>query len=66
MPCHLIAPLTRQVIGCNTGPYGGLCQLDPELDHPTHDRGKSCDLEVSHMTHDMGVSHVTLLTRDVG
>lgn len=40
MPTYPIASLSRSVIGCNTGPYGGLCQLDPELDHPTHDRGQ--------------------------
>ena len=40
MPTYPIVPLARTVIGCNTGPYGGLCQLDPEVDHPTHDRGE--------------------------
>ena len=39
MPVHPIVPLSRAVLGSNTGPYGGLCQLDPEADHPTHDRG---------------------------
>ena len=41
MPTYPIAPLSRTVVGCNTGPYGGLCQLDPDLNHPTHDRGES-------------------------
>ncbi len=39
MPVLPIVPLSRSVVACNTGPYGGLCQLDLDLDHPTHDRG---------------------------
>ena len=41
MPSHPLAPLQTSVMACSTGPYGGLCQLDPELDAPTHDKGKT-------------------------
>ena len=39
MPALPIVPLEKFVVGSNTGPCGGLCQLHPELDHPTHERG---------------------------
>ena len=40
MPALQLASLQRSVMACCTGPYGGLCQLDPEKDSPTHDRGE--------------------------
>ncbi len=39
MPAHPIVPVDKFVVGCTTGPSGGLCQLNPELDHPTHEPG---------------------------
>ena len=39
MPALQLAALQKSVMASCTGPYGGLCQLDPEKDSPTHDRG---------------------------
>ena len=39
MPALQLATLQRSVMASCTGPCGGLCQLDPEKDSPTHDRG---------------------------
>ena len=39
MPALQLAALQRSVMASCTGPYGGLCQLDPDKDSPTHDRG---------------------------
>ena len=39
MPALQLAALQRSVMASCTGPCGGLCQLDPEKDSPTHDRG---------------------------
>ena len=39
MPGHLIAPLCGSVTACSTGPYGGICQLEPDKDAPTHPPG---------------------------
>ena len=39
MPAYPIVPMDRFVVGCTTGPNGGLCQLSPELDHPPHEEG---------------------------
>jgi len=40
MPSHPIVPMDRFVVGCSTGPFGGLCQLDPEIDHPNIETGR--------------------------
>ena len=40
MPALQLADLQKSVMACCTGPYGGLCQLNPEKDSPTHDRGE--------------------------
>ena len=39
MPRHSIAPLHKPVVASCTGPCGGLCQLEPEKDAPTHPPG---------------------------
>ncbi len=39
MPSHPLAPLQSSVIASTTGPCAGLCQLQAELDTPTHESG---------------------------
>lgn len=39
MPGHPITHLSSSVTACSTGPYGGICQLEPDKDAPTHPPG---------------------------
>lgn len=41
MPALLLVPFKMPVMACCTGPYGGLCQLQADLDAPTHEKGAS-------------------------
>lgn len=46
MPSIPIAHLQKSVMASSTGPLGGLCQLDPELDAPTHDHSELVGCEM--------------------
>ena len=39
LPAYPLAPLQSSILASCTGPLGGLCQLQPELDTATHDPG---------------------------
>ncbi len=62
MPSHSLAPLQAPVIASTTGPCAGLCQLQAELDTPTHESGSfvqprlmAGDVKKSKHKHKLGV-----------